>query len=356
MCSQHRTVSRESDPGDQLDPATSRRIVRLRMDFELVVSQKPCNSWRIICIRNTKTAISSEAGWSARFAACQRTRTSIPSPTIVRFIDRFDVVFPPKTEQDASNRLSSSNSVYSQIVGVKRVLCCRANNCAKWVSPWISSTTSRITRCLASRRTTSIPFCWLIYARNPTEDWFVWTWTTRRAVLFPSSFFFRFSRESMDTTASSEFDRAAACWSVRLLGRDSIQSPSEFEDCSSPATAATLFTSLTSTPTRRFPSTFSTIRLEVGFQPSDKRRLFHHARWLPVDSAGRRVHDYGPQRRRVAADSPHADVENPLIVRRRCTVEYQISPSVTEVFSHANPSVLVYLLLQKVELRDCRDV
>lgn len=43
-------------------------------------------------------------------------------------------------------------------------------------------------------------------------------------------------------------------------------------------------------------------------------------------------------------------------MRRRCTVEYKISPSVTEVFNHANPSVIVYLLLQKVRIMGEWDV
>lgn len=77
-------------------------------------------------------------------------------------------------------------------------------------------------------------------------------------------------------------------------------------------------------------------------------RLVHYARRLPAYPTGCRVHDDGPRGRRAAADSAHADVAKKGGVERRCTVEYKISPSVTEVFSHANPSVIVYLLLQKV--------
>lgn len=86
------------------------------------------------------------------------------------FRDLFNVVFPPKTEQDASNRLSSSNSDYSQIVRFAPSLSivCRASGSAKWVSRSTSSTTSRTTRCSASLRTISIPFCSPASARTPT--------------------------------------------------------------------------------------------------------------------------------------------------------------------------------------------
>ena len=39
-----------------------------------------------------------------------------------------------------------------------------------------------------------------------------------------------------------------------------------------------------------------------------------------------------------------------------CTLEYKISPNVIEVFSHANPSVIIYLLLHKVRLARLFDI
>ena len=38
-----------------------------------------------------------------------------------------------------------------------------------------------------------------------------------------------------------------------------------------------------------------------------------------------------------------------------CTLEYKISPNVIEVFSHANPSVIIYLL-HKVRLARLFDI
>ena len=57
-----------------------------------------------------------------QFVVCLKTRWSTHFPIMVTIEVVCNVVFPPSTEQDASNRLSTNNSAYSQIVAFVPVL------------------------------------------------------------------------------------------------------------------------------------------------------------------------------------------------------------------------------------------